>query len=514
MEIAERVAKNTFYNLTAFLCGNLFTFLASVLVARHLGPTLMGEYSFLIWLLSLLHFCATLGLPSTMTRFLAEALGRGEVGEVRALFDFLLRRLILLASGIGAAVLALSLFIAHYPLNLYLILITATFLPLTVVSFFSSTLIGLQRFDVLAKLTFLNAPLRFLLILIVLMGDGTIGWLLLAFFVANLFHLVSLSMAARRELGRARIPLGRMKLPADLTKRMGSYSLGISLVLSIDVIVWQRSEVFFLKQFSPAPEIAFYALAFGLAAMVIQIPYQFTRLLMPLFTETLSRRGLEELRPLYRQAIKYQALLSFPLGLGVAAVAPPLLAFIYGKAYGPMILPFQVMAVGGIFGALSAPASAVLHSLEAQRLLLRQGLIAAAFNLALDLLLIPPWGAVGAALANSLAQAMAAFLVILYATGRIGAPYPYPGLLKILLSSLIMICVILPIVIYSSFFGHVIAAIAGGAAAYLLALRVTSALEPSDLRPLDTLAPYFPLPLRPSYRRMIGFICQGSPHER
>jgi len=49
----------------------------------------------------------------------------------------------------------------------------------------------------------------------------------------------------------------------DIFVRVRKFSITISYILLLDTIVWQRSEVLFLKWYSTLPQIAFYTLAFS-----------------------------------------------------------------------------------------------------------------------------------------------------------------------------------------------------------------------------------------------------------
>ena len=51
--------------------------LISVVTARYLQPDDMGRYAFLVWLAGLLAVVLSLGLPTTVTRYSAEAIGGG-----------------------------------------------------------------------------------------------------------------------------------------------------------------------------------------------------------------------------------------------------------------------------------------------------------------------------------------------------------------------------------------------------------------------------------------------------
>ena len=65
--------------------------LISVLTARYLRPDEMGRYAFLVWLAGLLPIVLSLGLPTTLTRYTAEAAGGGHPTTAGALLSVVVR---------------------------------------------------------------------------------------------------------------------------------------------------------------------------------------------------------------------------------------------------------------------------------------------------------------------------------------------------------------------------------------------------------------------------------------
>src|SRR5205823_3273681 len=59
--------------------------LVSIVIARALAPADMGRYAFLIWLAALLPVVLSLGVPTTITRYTAEAVGGGRPRAAGAL---------------------------------------------------------------------------------------------------------------------------------------------------------------------------------------------------------------------------------------------------------------------------------------------------------------------------------------------------------------------------------------------------------------------------------------------
>ena len=111
-------------------------------------------------------------------------------------------------------------------------------------------------------------------------------------------------------------------------------------------------------------------------------------------------RDSTRVRGLAETSARYLALISFPVHLGLAgnSCSPRLVT--YGSKYAGAVPALVVAACLGISKAFFLPVQAVLSSWERQDLIIRWGFVSAAVNLTLDFMLIPKYGAIGAALAN------------------------------------------------------------------------------------------------------------------
>src|SRR3974390_363904 len=88
---AQTVARNTFWQGVEVLFGFLGSVVASVLVARVLGPVVLGPYSYIVWLTRVTTAVATFGLPSSTRKYMAEYLNSGQPGVARAIYNSSLR---------------------------------------------------------------------------------------------------------------------------------------------------------------------------------------------------------------------------------------------------------------------------------------------------------------------------------------------------------------------------------------------------------------------------------------
>jgi O-antigen/teichoic acid export membrane protein len=273
-------------------------------------------------------------------------------------------------------------------------------------------------------------------------------------------------------------------------------------------VVWQRTEVAFLQVLAPTAEVAFYALAFGVAAQVSRIPYQLSVVLFPSFPALVGSGRVAELAALHATAMRYFVLLGAPLAVGLAVTGPSLIRLLYGPAYDPAAAVLVVFALGSLVAFAAGASPAVLHATKRQDRLLRQGLLAAAVDLLLALLLVPVAGALGAALASVVAQALGSLLAIRAAVRLAGAVVPAAALVRITVAAFAMgIAAGMAALVLGGAAG-LVAAVLVGAAAYPLALRTLHALAAEDLDRVRVLVERLPLRVRAAGLAAAAYLCR------
>jgi O-antigen/teichoic acid export membrane protein len=274
--------------------------------------------------------------------------------------------------------------------------------------------------------------------------------------------------------------------------------------------VWQRTEVAFLQVLASPAQVAFYALAFGVAAQVSRIPYHASVVLFPAFPALVGAGRVAEVAALHGTAMRYLVLLGAPLAVGLAVTAPAIVQLLWGPAYAPAGLVLAVLALGSLPAFAAGASPAVLHALRRQDRLVRQGLVAAAADVVLALALIPLAGALGAAAANVAAQGLGSVLAIRAAVAVAGAAVPGGALVRVVLAAALMgAFAAVPVVTLGGIAG-LAAAVVLGAAAYPLTLRATRALSPEDLDRVRVLAERLPAAARARGLALAGFLC-GEP---
>ncbi len=366
-----------------------------VAIARHLPPAEVGTYSLLTWGAGLGATVVAAGTPLAVTRYAATHT------RDATFLPALLRRL---ARSLGPPALLASL--AAVAIFAWLdraegisgaACAALAIAPLGATALAQAAYRGEQRFAALAVRQIVVSLASVTLVGVALaLHAGRTG--LLAAFLAQ-------ALLAAGILGRGlRVPAAPSLTDAAWA-RFRTLSRGLFVLAILDQVVWQRSEVLFLRAFRSPSEIAFYTLPVTLVAALFLVPASIAGVLLPRLAGALDPRAMS--RAYYADGMRLLAFTALPLAAVAVVLAPAALHALSGGAYAASVPVFRVLCITAALTTITAAGAAVLITEEETGFMVRWGLIAAAVNLLLDVVLIPRGGALGAACANGVAQSLA-----------------------------------------------------------------------------------------------------------
>jgi O-antigen/teichoic acid export membrane protein len=169
--------------------------------------------------------------------------------------------------------------------------------------------------------------------------------------------------------------------------------------------------------------LGFYAVAVNVSEVLLYLPSSAATALLPLIARTEpAARGQETLRA-FRSVIFVTA-----AGVAVAAlVGPFVLPAVFGDAFDESVIPFLWLLPGTFGYATSAVFSSALVGSSSPGLSSLGPMVSLVVGFALDLALIPPYGATGAAAAASVAFLVGGAAALL--TYRRVSPFPWRTML-------------------------------------------------------------------------------------
>jgi O-antigen/teichoic acid export membrane protein len=414
------------WKVVSVVLPQLYVLVLSVTAARFLGPTGMGRQSFIAFVESTMILLLAQGLPTALMRQVGEALGLGRPGAVRSLTAWAWR-LEAGAAAVGAALLAGAGALGADPRAAWLFAGVACALGI-LHCVPSALLIGLQRWREATVAGIVTGLLSTVGTIAVLALGGGITGMFAVEAASSAVVLVWTAALARRALDEV-APVGTAApdLRARTVRIAGLASVGAVL----ELVVWKRSEFFFLDWFAEDAELAYYSIAFGAAFAIVRLPATLAAVAAPAVANLFGAGEIERIRRGFGRGLRLLVLAGFPVVALALALGSELISTVWGSDYERAGDVFLILAAASI----ALPVADLSYSLLVGVGRLRVPLVidgcAALCNVALALLLIPRYGAVGAALANSGAQVAVALPLALYVRRLLGpVRWHMPALLR------------------------------------------------------------------------------------
>ena len=484
------------------------TLLTTVAIARVIGPTRLGYFNLIFWLTSITCSVGSLGIPLTTFKYMGEFLGGGRKELARAVFFYNLWAQTVIASVLTAAGMIAVFTIVNPEYRSCAVLLVLSMVP-NMITFVPSQANSAAE-D--AALNTRGAFVGAMVYVVAVAASLLLGWNLIGIAAGVLLYRSAELAVKLVPVLKSMEAVRSVPLPVDIRKRMFSFS-GLSTGLMIlQIVIWDRSDIIFLKLLQPdIRQLAFFSVCFNVADRLMRVPQTFANALS---ATQMAEYGRDKDR-LFRMTSKastYVLLGALPILIGVACIGGPFVRVMYGSQYLPAIPVFIVVALLSIPKAILTPAQTLLYSAEDLGFVLKWGCVAAAINVLLDLALIPSHGAIGAAWANGVAQTFAAVSI----WGRVLVRYPVridmPVLLRLSAATLAMAVVVLGIVAMPfSALMKLGVAIPVGAIVFLVTSRLFMVLQKDDRRRLLVFSALLPTAVGSSLKRLVNFLIPQSP---
>jgi O-antigen/teichoic acid export membrane protein len=274
-----------------------------------------------------------------------------------------------------------------------------------------AVLLGHERLDLVALTTIVQRTTTVVAWFAMLALGPSLLAASLCFLGGALAGLATDEWAVRRVIGpRPRPDPARWWGLARAGVPFGLASVLFLLLLRVDVVL-----LFFL---SGERQVGYYAAGYRLVESTQFIAWAIGAAMLP----WLVRRAAGGLARGYEMALKTSNLVLAPISAGLALFAVPLVHRLYGAEFAPSVRPVQLIGVTGVlYGVQYIAATTFVARNEPARFARLVGAVAAA-NIVANLLLIPRYGADGAAgvaLVSSAAVAIASSMAARRRFGRI-----------------------------------------------------------------------------------------------
>ena len=479
----RRIARNTVFNTLTSLIGVSAGFATSIVIARGLGPSEAGVYTLIIWTAIATTSIVSAGLTSSIIKFVAQY-DPGTQGQTLVkIVGFGLRAqgflalagalVLVLCSGLLAQAFDIPEAQSLFALVSLVVILGALFQAST------APIAGLERQGLLVPLGALNGlGLLAGAVVVMLLFDAAIRALIVAqIAVGCLVLAVSLGVLSR--LVEIRI---RGRIPTPLKRRIASFAASMTVISTLGLVVWQRFEVFILGFFRPSSDVAFYSIAYAMAEALQQIlPAALSAALFPSLSRAFAQRDHEYAGRAYQSALRYTTMVITPVAVTGTLLSAPAIHILYGNQFAAAALPLAILLYSAGVQRLTYSSIAILLASDHDRLMVWFTAGSAVVNAGLAVALIPSFGVVGATIAATVTQFVAAIVGHELVRRTVGFRFPTKAIIRVLAANIpVLGAVGLVVALVDGDLAALIIGIAVVAPAYALGLKAAGALEPSE----------------------------------
>jgi O-antigen/teichoic acid export membrane protein len=462
----RRLVENYAFVLAADVLQRLSGALVVVWVSRRLGVAEAGVYFLALTFATLFGRVTYWGLDQLLTREVARQPARGNQFLVNflavrgALSVVMLVVLVAVVEGLGYGPHA----------SRVILLLGLTIVPDSLINICQSLFVAYEAMGYLAVAAFFNGAARVLAAALALgAGLGLEG------VAVSLVLASGITLALLVYLVRAHLFTPTWQMDWQFCRRQLGVALPF-LLIGLFYILENRLDVVLLSELADQYQVGLYGAASTVIEALVLIPFAFQRVVFPVMSR-LYATAPEMLERLYDQSFKYLLLAGLPTAVSLTLLAPDVMVLVFGVDFAPGTVALQLLVWGLLLVFINVPNSRLLVVADRQTAIAGFLLLSLVVNVALNVALIPRWGAAGAGVAR-IASTLVLFVV---ATGfvrrRLYRFNPLPMLPRPLLAAAAMAGALVALRAWP-----LLALIPAGAAVYLATLVLLRTFARDDLQ--------------------------------
>lgn len=400
MTAIQRLAKNTTLLFISQMISYILGFFITMYTAQYLGTAGFGVLSTALNLAYIFAVFTDLGLSTVITR---------EVSRDKSLQNKYFTNTTILR--IGLAILTFILIVLfvnivnlvhhQYPPEtvwvIYIVGVSIIFNGLS--GTFTAIFQALQKMEYQSISLILNSVLMFIGTIVAIYFSKNIFFFAMLYVVANLACFIFIIAVY---IWKHSIP--KWDFDTDFIKITLIAALPLTVV-SIFTLIAFRVDTILLSLFKSSVDVGIYSASYRLLEVFLFIPAVFMMSIFPIFSQFFIT-SKDSLKFTYQKSFKYLTILSLPIAVGITLLANPIILLIYKSSYLPSVLVLQILIwtipitfINYIFGS-------ILPAMNRQTTLLKITFVSMIFNIVLNILVIPTYSYVGAAIATVLTEAL------------------------------------------------------------------------------------------------------------
>jgi O-antigen/teichoic acid export membrane protein len=209
----------------------------------------------------------------------------------------------------------------------------------------------------------------------------------------------------------------------------GIITLTLTIANSIDTVMLSKSQ--------PAYVVGWYNVAYGLIISLTFLSNGFKDAIVPSLTRAHAKEP-DTVRVWYQHTTKIFFAISFPMALGGMLLSNKIIVFLYTDEYLPAAVAFAILAWDIPFLMYAGFCGRITTIIREEKAAARIYTVNAAANVILNLIMIPLYGMIGAAVVTVLTDIISAMQFYILLRRNLAPPSMKTNLIRIIIASVVM----------------------------------------------------------------------------
>ena len=234
-------------------------------------------------------------------------------------------------------------------------------------------------------------------------------------------------------------PANRISFKEELTllKTLLVFSIPVAITALSEMAIYDVGPLV-IGRYLPAQDAGYYTTADPIARLPLIISLSVAAVILPAASEAASLQDKKLLENYITQSYRYVVLLVFPLCVGIAIFAQPLLSLLFGPEYIFGASALSILVVGMTFYTLFMVSSSIIQGIGHPRLPMIILILGTVLNIVLNFLMVPRYGIIGAAIATTIVAFLIMSVILWKTCSLTKVKLPYSEFTKIGISTFIM----------------------------------------------------------------------------
>ncbi|MBT4277871.1 flippase [Candidatus Falkowbacteria bacterium] len=388
------IARNTAYITFAFVLQKILAFFYIALIARNIGPELIGKYFFALSFTTIFSIFVDMGLSPILIREVAKYNEKAK----KYFNNIVTLKLIFTVFTLIAIFIVINLMgYDSFTKNLvYIASLVMLFDSLTLTFYALLRSHQVLKFEALGIILYqvITVILGGIIVLTVKSIPLLIGVLAFSSFLNAVY---SFTLAKR---------VSGIKFRLTIDKKFVKYAFVIATPFFLAGIfnrVYTHIDTILLSKLAGDIYVGWYGVANKFVFALQFIPSAFVASIYPAMSNYFEH-SKEKLKETFERAMIYLMIISVPICFGAISLSEEIIISLYGTEFINSILPLNLLAVSLIFVFLYFPIGSLLNASNKQKRNTTNMGIAMLINVVLNLILIPKYNLAGAAIASIVSQ--------------------------------------------------------------------------------------------------------------